>query len=100
MPTDAGMEQRFQVHQHRMFPGGDEILRVEISGLQCVEDGEMTPLALIEAPQFLLRLAALGAYERAPPVRTTLKNPRRPELRSEEHTSELQSHVNLVCRLL
>src|SRR5690242_19587998 len=26
---------------------------------------------------------------------------RRPEhLRSEEHTSELQSHVNLVCRLL
>src|SRR5690242_20828756 len=25
---------------------------------------------------------------------------RRGELRSEEHTSELQSHVNLVCRLL
>src|SRR5690242_12751287 len=24
----------------------------------------------------------------------------RTELRSEEHTSELQSHVNLVCRLL
>src|SRR5690242_21534528 len=24
----------------------------------------------------------------------------RPWLRSEEHTSELQSHVNLVCRLL
>src|SRR5690242_21343969 len=25
---------------------------------------------------------------------------RDPALRSEEHTSELQSHVNLVCRLL
>src|SRR6266480_662384 len=25
---------------------------------------------------------------------------RRPGARSEEHTSELQSHVNLVCRLL
>src|SRR5690242_21459994 len=25
---------------------------------------------------------------------------RRPRWRSEEHTSELQSHVNLVCRLL
>src|SRR6266571_8765354 len=25
---------------------------------------------------------------------------RRPARRSEEHTSELQSHVNLVCRLL
>src|SRR5260370_32498277 len=24
----------------------------------------------------------------------------RPEARSEEHTSELQSHLNLVCRLL
>src|SRR5260370_28059032 len=26
--------------------------------------------------------------------------PHRPQLRSEEHTSELQSHLNLVCRLL
>src|SRR5467141_5078454 len=26
--------------------------------------------------------------------------PTRPGLRSEEHTSELQSHLNLVCRLL
>src|SRR5690242_21406086 len=31
----------------------------------------------------------------APPSATTS-----PGLRSEEHTSELQSHVNLVCRLL
>src|SRR5438477_9530718 len=29
------------------------------------------------------------------PVRTTTR-----QTRSEEHTSELQSHVNLVCRLL
>src|SRR5580698_3007902 len=27
-------------------------------------------------------------------------SPRTPRRRSEEHTSELQSHVNLVCRLL
>src|SRR5690242_20823711 len=27
-------------------------------------------------------------------------DPRRTTYRSEEHTSELQSHVNLVCRLL
>src|SRR5207237_10176956 len=31
-------------------------------------------------------------------VRTRL--PRHPKPRSEEHTSELQSHLNLVCRLL
>src|SRR5690242_21324357 len=31
---------------------------------------------------------------------TTVERPADPVLRSEEHTSELQSHVNLVCRLL
>src|SRR5260370_25629753 len=30
----------------------------------------------------------------------TAANIGRPEARSEEHTSELQSHLNLVCRLL
>src|SRR5690242_21526163 len=41
------------------------------------------------------------------PVRAEGRRPRgqpdlraRPPHRSEEHTSELQSHVNLVCRLL
>src|SRR5260370_17756148 len=28
------------------------------------------------------------------------EGPDRPNMRSEEHTSELQSHLNLVCRLL
>src|SRR6266480_7347527 len=39
-------------------------------------------------------------------LRTSYREPRedvyvyRAQVRSEEHTSELQSHVNLVCRLL
>src|SRR5882762_11761078 len=33
------------------------------------------------------------------PMKTARAAPRLPE-RSEEHTSELQSHLNLVCRLL
>src|SRR4051812_49787925 len=33
-------------------------------------------------------------------VASFLPGAARPEGRSEEHTSELQSHVNLVCRLL
>src|SRR5205085_5900540 len=37
-----------------------------------------------------------GQHHRAGP----LPWPRRPESRSEEHTSELQSQSNLVCRLL
>src|SRR5438477_8911775 len=38
----------------------------------------------------------------APPYRreTTARSRTTPRARSEEHTSELQSHVNLVCRLL
>src|SRR5260370_11885259 len=34
------------------------------------------------------------------PVNTSLKLSCINEVRSEEHTSELQSHLNLVCRLL
>src|SRR5690242_21098322 len=34
------------------------------------------------------------------PIRTVYRIAARGARRSEEHTSELQSHVNLVCRLL
>src|SRR4051812_49952195 len=37
-----------------------------------------------------------SGWRRLPGGRATMSTP----LRSEEHTSELQSHVNLVCRLL
>src|SRR5215218_10616432 len=42
---------------------------------------------------------------RSPPAGTSrapsrTRGPRRPRRRSEEHTSELQSHSDLVCRLL
>src|SRR6266581_9163419 len=50
------------------------------------------------------RLRALGAAgpaaaPGAPPGQIR-RRPRRPRRRSEEHTSELQSPVHLVCRLL
>src|SRR5713101_3356032 len=41
--------------------------------------------------------AELDAVRRTPPERVIAELR---EVRSEEHTSELQSHVNLVCRLL
>src|SRR5260370_8099881 len=37
---------------------------------------------------------------RAPPALAGPGARKSPETRSEEHTSELQSHLNLVCRLL
>src|SRR5438876_8512821 len=43
----------------------------------------------------------VGAWERfRSPFRPWRGEPRRVETRSEEHTSELQSPVHLVCRLL
>src|SRR6266480_6050647 len=42
-----------------------------------------------------------GAGQRTAESRRSARAAARPDrLRSEEHTSELQSHVNLVCRLL
>src|SRR2546430_13565379 len=47
-------------------------------------------------------VAAILAYDTSQRFRDTAKNGRdhRAILRSEEHTSELQSQSNLVCRLL
>src|SRR5260370_32545856 len=42
------------------------------------------------------RIAALSSRDCSTTLRTSLAV----SLRSEEHTSELQSHLNLVCRLL
>src|SRR5690242_20837611 len=47
---------------------------------------------------FVVRGRRNLAAARCAPRRPDRRHPRRP--RSEEHTSELQSHVNLVCRLL
>src|SRR5690242_5757416 len=49
--------------------------------------------------------SSIGAGVRASSRSTTTRTPRTRSAwvavaRSEEHTSELQSHVNLVCRLL
>src|SRR2546430_3530113 len=53
--------------------------------IRCKGD-ERTKLRLLEAT----RTASLGRYRKSA----------RPDGRSEEHTSELQSQSNLVCRLL
>src|SRR5438477_6991352 len=41
-----------------------------------------------------------GLFSTFPTIDTAVDNIKFTEGRSEEHTSELQSHVNLVCRLL
>src|SRR5256886_8961657 len=45
-------------------------------------------------------IAAIGALARAASARYVCDNTTATPVRSEEHTSELQSQSNLVCRLL
>src|SRR5260221_5886228 len=46
------------------------------------------------------RSAAEQRYELAPPHHSITSSASASSVRSEEHTSELQSHSDLVCRLL
>src|SRR5207249_5704809 len=60
-----------------------------------------SPTAALRGPESLRKLpAACNADNRGAPRRTTLAGPTRRPSRSEEHTSELQSRFDLVCRLL
>src|SRR5438477_4426498 len=58
--------------------------------------GERQPPEPVE--RSLCRQGGRGAERPAAPLRAHGADA--PRRRSEEHTSELQSHVNLVCRLL
>src|SRR5438477_4708954 len=51
-------------------------------------------------PYTTLFRSGFGNSPRSNPTPLIRFAPRFPMSRSEEHTSELQSHVNLVCRLL
>src|SRR4029077_11811106 len=44
--------------------------------------------------------AAMGGNDEVVTVHVEVAHGRHRQVRSEEHTSELQSHLNLVCRLL
>src|SRR5260370_24087695 len=64
---------------------------------------EIYTLSLHDALPILVRERPNGLSVRCPECLSSTgmahrKRPHRP--RSEEHTSELQSHLNLVCRLL
>src|SRR2546422_5461877 len=57
-------------------------------------------LAMME-PRYLLMAPTLGAIDMPLSFSTMMMSrPEWPALRSEEHTSELQSRLHLVCRLL
>src|SRR5207237_6726931 len=71
------------------------ICMVQIIVPDCVHS---TPAAFQGSHQVRILRVILGDDEGRAPLRRFANPP--PDRRSEEHTSELQSHLNLVCRLL
>src|SRR2546422_8374710 len=61
---------------------------------------EIYTLSLHDALPISARLAPRGQRLPVPAVMTPQGRRRRGRVRSEEHTSELQSRLHLVCRLL
>src|SRR5260370_24979003 len=64
------------------------------TAILCASDG-CTSANFVVNPAPPNRLSFLVHHSRVP-----VDSPNRISARSEEHTSELQSHLNLVCRLL
>src|SRR5713101_892916 len=74
--------------------GVDEI---QLSSALHPSESDVPPEAMLDPVANTLDLRKPFDKDRAKRVQAALKEYR---VRSEEHTSELQSHVNLVCRLL
>src|SRR5207237_6591501 len=66
-----------------------DFLAERVGGITLVATGPLTNVALL-----------LARYPEVRPERIVLMGGAIAAGRSEEHTSELQSHLNLVCRLL
>src|SRR5260370_10274711 len=102
-----GLESR---SNHKQF-----LVRRIAWGLQANAEGDLSERArqrasaLAEEADLRIRAPESFLNQLASPIGNRLRDPRLPApgtwhrqagIRSEEHTSELQSHLNLVCRLL
>src|SRR5438132_5909173 len=70
----------------------------KIGGLVVVQHGR--PIGLITDRDILWQVTSKGKNPSKVLVRDIMTSPVATVSRSEEHTSELQSHSDLVCRLL
>src|SRR5690242_21179711 len=72
----------------------------EVERTLMMADGALLLVDAAEGPLPQTRFVLSKCLERAFPIIVVINKIDRGDARSEEHTSELQSHVNLVCRLL
>lgn len=79
--SDSRVEERFQIEQDRVFSGRNQVLGVEIGGLQSVQQRQVGALALVEAPYLFLRPASVRRNKLHPPVIASIKDLQGPERR-------------------
>ena len=70
-----GVEERFQIDHDGVLTGRDEILVVHVRGAQQIEQGEIAPLPLVEAPDLALGGAGSRLDELDPAVVPPLQQP-------------------------
>src|SRR5260370_41783962 len=101
----------FQIALSRRLPPSNRVLdvRMPLRFADIVEEARLSARALLEYGDHFfhptVRLGVTGLSRAGKTVFITalihgLTRGGRFPIRSEEHTSELQSHLNLVCRLL
>src|SRR6266566_3383051 len=88
-------------HEHAPEPaGGRSRMMAELPSSLYVLAAHLTAVLLRAGVADHVTLPVQAADEHGPPMLVTTRLICADERRSEEHTSELQSPCNLVCRLL
>src|SRR5260370_27676958 len=93
-----GQLAKFSAGELAMQPGEDEWSPLRLAHHLYIADG--LALEQMQTVQNEDNPLLTAADEEAPRRTRASKPPASLDARSEEHTSELQSHLNLVCRLL
>ena len=67
------MEQRLQIHQHRLLAGGDEIFEMHVGCLKDVEQRKVAALSLVEATHASFVSTGSGLDELTPAVGVSIQ---------------------------
>src|SRR5262249_24784251 len=78
----ARMEERLEINEERVLSAREEVVGMEISGVQEVEQRETAPLPAIEASNLFRRLALARRHILHPAIPPAIEHPQRPERRS------------------
>src|SRR5215831_1742942 len=68
------MKNCFEIYENRVFAGRDEVLAVKVRCLEYIQEGEVCPLSLEKALQFLQGSARVGSDKFGPTVAAAIQD--------------------------